>query len=150
MRLHLFIMTAIGFILFACNEPMQKGSGQDLATKEKIIKAYFSGWVQKDWRLVEENLDPGFTFTSPAGDDHLPTQKFKDKCWVQAAHILRFDFKRFAEAGTGAYVTYQLFTTDSADFNNTEYFDFNGGKIKSIEVFFGVGKGASGFPTNKQ
>jgi hypothetical protein len=130
--------------------PCKKGQVRISLPKEKIIKAYFSGWVQKDWRLVEENLDPGFTFTSPAGDDHLPTQKFKDKCWVQAAHILRFDFKRFAEAGTGAYVTYQLFTTDSADFNNTEYFDFNGGKIKSIEVFFRRGQRGKCFPTNKQ
>ena len=150
MRPHLSITIAILFNVLACNEPAQNSSAQNFAEKEQTIKAYFSGWVQKDWNQVAKNLDPGFTFTSPNGDDHLSTTQFKDKCWVQAAHIQRFNFIRFAEAGTGAYVTYQLFTTDSARFSNTEYFDFAGEKIKSIEVFFGVGEGATGFPTNKK
>lgn len=149
MRPIISITTAFLLIVIACNE-QQSMEQQDLTTKEKIIKAYFSGWVQKDWSQVEKNLASGFTFTSPNGDDHLPTDKFKEKCWVQAPHIGHFDFIRFANAGIGAYVTYRLFTTDSSQFSNTEYFDFADGKIKSIEVFFGVGKGATGFPTNKQ
>ena len=117
---------------------------------EKIIKTYFSGWENKDWNTVSSQLAEGFTFTSPAGDDHISTEKFKEKCWVQAEHIDKFDFLRFAETETGEYVTYRLFTKDSTSFRNTEYFDFAGGKIKSIEVFFGVGEGSVGFPTNKK
>lgn len=150
MRLRLFIISTCIFIIYACHEQTPPQEKQQLAAKEKTIKAYFAGWVQKDWNQVEKNLAPGFTFSSPNGDDHLSTAKFKEKCWVQAAHIQRFNFIRFAEAGTGAYVTYQLFTTDSAHFSNTEYFDFDGEKIRSIEVFFGTGDGAAGFPTNKQ
>lgn len=129
--------------LFACNHSNQ-------SSKENTIKEYFSGWEKKDWNTVAKNLSRDFTFTSPNNDDHIPTDKFKEKCWVQAEHIQHFNFIRFAESGTGAYVTYQLFTTDSSSFRNTEYFDFDNGKIKSIEVFFGRGEGSEGFPTNKK
>lgn len=118
--------------------------------KEKMIKEYFGGWEQKNWSQVEKTLADGFTFTSPNKDDHLPTGKFKEKCWVQAAHIDRFNFIRFGESGTGCYVTYQLITKDKTSFRNTEFFDFSNGKIKSIEVFFGAGEGSEGFPTNKK
>src|ERR1051325_6212689 len=59
---------------------------RDEPAHERIIKAYYSGWEQKNWDQVAAQLAPGFTFTSPAPDDHLPTDKFKAKCWNQAAH----------------------------------------------------------------
>src|SRR5688572_8017131 len=59
---------------------------------ERIIKTYFAGWVNKDWDIVSSQLADGFTFTSAAPDDHIPLDKFREKCWVQAQHIQRFDF----------------------------------------------------------
>ncbi len=39
---------------------------------DKIIRTYFSGYEKKDWNIVSSQLAEGFTFTSPAPDDHIP------------------------------------------------------------------------------
>lgn len=114
--------------------------------KEAIIKSYFSGWEKKDWNTVARNLAEGFTFTSPAPDDHIDARKFKDKCWVQAEHIKTFEFPKITEAGNQAFAIVHVITSDNRVIRNVELFTFEGNKIKSIEVFFG-GNGA-GFPTN--
>jgi len=150
MKQYLIFIVAYTFFAAGCNDQRTEKAEQMNTEKEKIIREYFSGWEKKNWELIEKNLDSNFTFTSPNGDDHLPVQKFKDKCWIQANHIQKFNFTRFANSETGAYVTYELFTKDSTSFRNTEYFDFANGKIKSIEVFFGAGKGSQGFPSNKK
>jgi hypothetical protein len=92
-------------------------------------------------------LAEGFTFTSPAPDDHLPADKFKAKCWSQAEHIAPFDFVRILGDGNSAFALIHVVTQDNRIVRNTEYFTFENGKIKSIEVFFG-GNGL-GFPTNR-
>lgn len=143
------ITAALFSVLLSCTTRAVKkdiaGSGS-----EDIIRAYFSGWEKKDWELIERQLANGFTFTSPNNDDHLPVQQFKDKCWAQADHIKGFEFIRFGEASDGCYVTYKLTTTYNTSFRNTEYFAIRNGKIESIEVFFGLGDGTEGFPTNKK
>lgn len=116
--------------------------------KEKIIKSYFSGWEKKDWNIVAKNLAEGFTFTSPAPDDHITTQQFKDKCWEQASHIKTFEFPKITESGNQAFAIVHVMTNDNRVIRNIELFTFEGQKIKSIEVFFG-GNG-QGFPTNKK
>lgn len=113
---------------------------------EKIIKNYFSGWVKKDWAAVSSQLAEGFTFTTPAPDDHISVEKFKEKCWVQAQHIKRFDFIKITGDSKEALAIVHVITNDEKIIRNIEYFTFENGKIKSIEVFFG-GAGA-GFPTN--
>jgi hypothetical protein len=113
---------------------------------EKIIKTYFSGWARKDWEIVSSQLAEGFTFTSPAPDDHITVTKFKEKCWVQADHIKRFDFEKIIGDSTQAFAIVHVITSDDKVIRNVEYFKFENGKIKSIEVFFG-GTGA-GFPSN--
>ncbi|HWA26853.1 MAG TPA: nuclear transport factor 2 family protein [Lacunisphaera sp.] len=114
---------------------------------DAIIKAYFAGWEQKDWDAVAGRLANGFTFTSPAPDDHLPVDKFKAKCWNQAEFIERFEFPRIAGDSNSAFAIVHVITKDGRIIRNTEYFTFEGGKIKSIEVFFG-GNG-KGYPSNK-
>ena len=127
-------------------------SGQSSASpnhpNDKIIKDYFEGWVKKDWSMVSSQLDDGFTFTSAAPDDHLSIEKFKEKCWMQAAHIKRFYFVKIIGNKNEAFAIVHVITSDNKVIRNTEYFNFSNGKIRSIEVFFG-GTG-QGFPTNKK
>src|SRR5687768_6705421 len=59
---------------------------------EKIIRRYFEGWEKKDWNQVSAQLAEGFTFTSAAPDDHISVEKFKEKCWIQADSIRKFEF----------------------------------------------------------
>jgi len=120
-------------------------SGQS-KKNEKIIRAYFGGFVNKDWKQVTDQLDSNFTFTSPAPDDHINTAQFKAKCWPQAEHIKEFEFVKIVDLGDEALTIMHVITTDNKLLRNVEYFHFKNGKILSIEVFFG-GSGA-GFPTN--
>ena len=131
---------------FYCNSQSQEDRQNE--AHEKIIKAYFAGWVEKDWNLVSSQLAVGFTFTSPAPDDHISTEQFKEKCWVQADHIKRFDFIKIIGNENEAFAIVHVITEDNKIIRNTEYFNFSNGKIKSIEVFFG-GSG-QGFPTNQK
>jgi len=100
----------------------------------------------KDWKIVSGQLADGFTFTSAAPDDRISTEKFKEKCWVQAQHIRKFEFIKIMGNNKEAFALVHVITTDNKVIRNIEYFNFSNGKIKSIEVFFG-GAG-EGFPTN--
>lgn len=115
---------------------------------ERIIADYYGGWERKDWGSVRRQLAEGFTFTSPAPDDHIPAERFRAKCWNQAEHIRRFDFVRIAGGENDAFALVHVITKQGQVIRNIEYFRFDDGKIESIEVFFG-GTG-QGFPTNVQ
>jgi ketosteroid isomerase-like protein len=116
------------------------------AQHERLIKDYFRGWEDKDWNAVRSQLAEGFTFTSPAPDDHIPTERFRAKCWNQAEHIQRFEFMRIAAGESDAFALVHVITKQGRIIRNVEHFRFDNGKIESIEVFFG-GAG-EGFPTN--
>jgi len=112
----------------------------------KIIRTYFSGYEKKDWSITSSQLADGFTFTSPAPDDHIPLAVYKQRCWPQSKFIKKIDFITIVQDGDHAFALYTGTTTDNKVIRNTEYYTFSNGKIKSIECFFG-GSGA-GYPTN--
>jgi len=111
-----------------------------------VIKTYFSGYEKKDWNITSSQLADGFTFTSPAPDDHITLADYKQRCWPQSEHIKKVDFISIVQEGDHAFALYNLTTTDNKVIRNAEYYTFSNGKIKSIECFFG-GSGA-GYPTN--
>ena len=114
---------------------------------DKIIRTYLSGYEKKDSNMVFSQLADGFTFTSPAPDDHIPLPVYKARCWPQARFIKKVDFEKIVQQGNCALAIYNLTTNDNKHLRNTEYYTFSSdGKIKSIECFFG-GSGA-GYPTN--
>lgn len=119
------------------------GKAQNAAN---IIKTYFSGYEKKDWSLTSGQLADGFTFTSPAPDDHIPLDLYKQRCWPQSKFIKKFEFIAIVQEGDHAFALYDLTTTDNKVIRNAEYYTFSNGKIKSIECFFG-GSG-KGYPTN--
>lgn len=113
---------------------------------DKIIRTYFSGYEKKNWNVVSSQLADGFTFTSPAPDDHIPLPVYKVKCWPQSQFMKKVDLVKIVQEGNCAFAIYNITTTDNKHLRNTEYYTFSNGKIKSIECFFG-GTGA-GYPTN--
>ena len=112
----------------------------------EIIKTYFSGYEKKDWNITSSQLADGFTFTSPAPDDHIPLSVYKEKCWPQAKFVKKCDFIAIIQEGDHAFALYNITTTDNRVIRNAEYYTFSNGKIKYIECFFG-GSGA-GYPSN--
>jgi len=111
-----------------------------------IIRTYFSGYERKDWSITSSQLADGFTFTSPAPDDHITLDVYRQRCWPQSKFIKKVDFITIVQDGDHAFALYNLTTTDNKVIRNAEYYTFSNGKIKSIECFFG-GSGA-GYPTN--
>jgi hypothetical protein len=55
--------------------------------KEKVVRAYYSGFERTDWNAVTAQITDGFTFTSPNKDDHISVEKFKEKCFRKVKSI---------------------------------------------------------------
>jgi hypothetical protein len=115
--------------------------------KEKAVKAYYNGFVTKDWNMVVSQLADGFTFTSPAPDnDHIPVDKFKEECWGTSKFTKSVSFIKMFEKGDELVLLVEIKTTDDKTVRNIDVYDFtSAGKIKAVEVFFGAG---IGFPGN--
>ena len=117
----------------------------DIMKNEKAIKEYYAAYEKKDWHMMEMILADGFTFTSPAGDDHINLKLYRERCWPNANNTKRFDLEKVIIDGDVAFVLYNGWTTDGKLFRNTERFKFKEGKIVENECFFGTG---ISFPNN--
>ena len=114
---------------------------------EKVIRQYYTAYEKKDWHMLELILADGFTFTSPAGDDHINLKLYKERCWPNANNTKKFDLEKIIIDGDDAFVTYNGWTTDDKLFRNTERFKLKDGKIIANECFFGSG---ISFPNNSK
>jgi hypothetical protein len=114
---------------------------------EKVVKAYYSGFENHDWRQVASQFADGFTFTSPNNDDHIPVEKFKDRCWPTNAFFKKVNYIKMAENGNDLMLLVEIITTDGKVVRNVDVFNFSADKIKSIEVFFGPG---ASYPGNRK
>jgi hypothetical protein len=129
------------FVMFApgCSH-LDKNS-----STEKLIKDYYTAYEKKDWSIMQSILADGFTFTSPAGDDHIDIRQYKERCWPNAYKTKKFDLEKIVINGDDAYVTYNGWTSADKLFRNTERFKFKDRKIVENECFFGPGVS---FPNN--
>jgi ketosteroid isomerase-like protein len=118
----------------------------DIVMNEKVVREYYTAYERKDWHMLELILADGFTFTSPAGDDHINLKVYKERCWPNSANTRKFDLEKVIVAGDDAFVTYNGWTNDGRLFRNTERFELREGKIISNECFFGAGVN---FPNNQ-
>jgi ketosteroid isomerase-like protein len=118
----------------------------EVSTNETLVRQYYAAYELKDWHILEQILADGFTFTSPAGDDHISLKQYKERCWPNSANTRKFDLEKVIVAGDDAYATYNGWTNDGRLFRNTERFKFKDGKIIENECFFGPGVS---FPNNQ-
>jgi ketosteroid isomerase-like protein len=138
-RVAFFLLISMALINYNCTNLGKKEAST------QMIKDYYAAYEQKDWGLMEPILDSGFTFSSPAGDDHISLTVYKERCWPNALKTKKFDLEKIIVDGDDAYVTYNGWTTDGKLFRNTERFKFKDGKIIENECFFGPGVS---FPNN--
>lgn len=115
------------------------------SSARRMIKDYYAAYEKKDWSIMAPILATGFTFSSPAGDDHIDLKTYKERCWPNAQNTKKFDIEDIVVGENDAYVTYNGWTNDGRLFRNTELFQFKDGKIISNECFFGPGVS---FPNN--
>ncbi len=128
-----------------CSYPCFAQKSGDVLKHKKAIKEYYAAYEKKDWHIMEQILSPGFTFTSPAGDDHINLKLYKERCWPNALKTKRFEIVNLIVEGDDAFATYNGWTTDGKLFRNTERFKFKDDKITENECFFGPGVS---FPNN--
>ena len=115
--------------------------------KEKAVRAYYTGFENHDWNTVAAQFSDGFTFTSPNNDDHISLAQFREKCWPTNKFFKKVNFIKMAESGDDVFLLVEIVTTGNTVVRNVDYFSFSGGKIKSIETYFGPG---DWFPGNKK
>jgi hypothetical protein len=110
----------------------------------EVVRNYYVAWEKKDWPRLDRLLADGFTFSSPL-DDHISRSDYKAGCWdTQIAFIDRFDLKQVIATDNQAFVMYLCHTANGKTFQNVEYFQLQGGKVKAVECYFG---GKASFPS---
>ena len=106
-----------------------------------LVRHYFDSWEKADRPALEAVLAEDFTFTSP-WDDHISKARYFEHCFPHAG---TFGFRRpmtIMAEGDEAFVRYETVFKSGGGFRNMEYFRFEGGRVRSIEVFFGFVPGA--------
>ena len=105
------------------------------------IPGYYRAWAAADGETVEAFVGESFTFTSPF-DDHIDRAEFFRRCWPTAGTQESVDVQLvLPDGGDGALVLYEARLKNGKRLRNTEYMRFAGDKLRSVEVFFGLGPG---------
>ena len=108
----------------------------------ELAKAYYRAYETDDRAFVENNLAPGFTFTSPF-DEHIGRDDYFRRCWPTINIHRKFNFVTVMQEGNRVFVAYDAdlrapnAVHPAARFRNAELMSFENGKLKSVEVFFG-------------
>jgi ketosteroid isomerase-like protein len=105
--------------------------------KAEIIRALFAAYLLNDRKAVEDAFTDDFRFTSPY-DDEIDKPTYFVRCWGVTDWIERHELERIFVEGDEAFVTYRCLAKGGKSFRNTEFFSFEGGKIKRIDVYFGA------------
>ena len=106
-------------------------------SKSDIIRAIFAAYLANDRTRVDNALADDFHFTSPY-DDNIDKPTYFERCWNNTDWIVRHELERILVEGDEAFVTYLCIARDGKRFRNTEFFVFEGERIRSIDVYFGA------------
>jgi ketosteroid isomerase-like protein len=105
--------------------------------KTEIIRSVFAAYLANDRKAVEDALTDDFRFTSRY-DDEIDKATYFARCWRNTDWIERHELERILVEGDEAFVTYKCLAKGGKNFRNTEFFSFEGDKIKRIDVYFGA------------
>ena len=106
--------------------------------RSDAIRAIFAAYRANDRDAVEAVLTDDFRFTSPY-DDALDKATYFERCW-DTGWIEQQDIEKIFVEGCEAFVTYRCMARGGKSFRNTEFFRFEGDRVKSIEVYFGAAR----------
>src|SRR5712672_426003 len=106
-------------------------------SKAELIRSYFAAYESGDRRVIEDGFADDFTFTSPY-DDAIDKAAYFERCWPNSERIRSHILERIFERGDEAFVLYKCITNDGDEFHNTEFFTFEGDRIRQVSVYFGA------------
>src|SRR3984893_18628930 len=101
----------------------------------ELIRAIFAGYLSNARKAVEDSFTDDFRFTSPY-DDEIDKATYFARCWRNTDWIERHELEKILVEGDEAFVTYKCLAKGGKKFRNTEFFIFEGAKIKRIDVYF--------------
>jgi hypothetical protein len=107
------------------------------ASRADMIRAIFAAYLSDDRKFVEDAFSDDFRFTSPY-DDNIDKAAYFERCWKGSDWIERHELERIFGEGDEAFVTYRCSTKGGRTFRNTEFFVFEGDKVRRIDVYFGA------------
>ena len=107
------------------------------SSKAEMIRAIFAAYMSNDRGVVEDALTDDFRFTSPY-DDEIDKATYFERCWRNSDWIERHELEKIFVEGNEAFVTYRCMAKGGKNFRNTEFFTFEGGRVKRIDVYFGA------------
>ena len=105
--------------------------------KADIIRALFAAYMSNDRKSIEDTFTDNFRFTTPY-DDEIDKATYFVRCWRNTEWIERHELERIFVEGDEAFVTYKCVARGGKNFRNTEFFSFEGDKVKRIDVYFGA------------
>jgi len=107
------------------------------SSKAEIVRKLFAAYLANDRKAVEAAFTDDFRFTSPY-DDEIDKPTYFERCWRVADWIELQTLERIMVEGEGAFVTYRCVAKGGKSFRNTEFFSFEGDRIRRIDVYFGA------------
>jgi len=107
------------------------------SSKAEVIRAIFAAYMSNDCKVVEDALTDDFHFTSPY-DDEIDKATYFERCWRNSGWIERHELEKIFVDGNEAFVTYRCVAKGGKNFRNTEFFTFDGDRVKRIDVYFGA------------
>jgi ketosteroid isomerase-like protein len=105
--------------------------------KADIVRDLFAAYMANDRKAVEDSFTEDFRFTSPY-DDAIDKVTYFERCWRNSDWIERHELERIFVDGDEAFVTYRCLAKGGRNFRNTEFFSFEGDRVKRIDVYFGA------------
>jgi ketosteroid isomerase-like protein len=99
-------------------------------------RACYAAYENGDRQAMENLVGDEFRFWSPV-DEGIDRAAYFARCWPNHEHLAAFRFIRLAADGDAVFVTYEAERTDGSRFRNTEVMTFAGGKLATVEVYFG-------------
>jgi hypothetical protein len=78
----------------------------------------------------------GFHLHQP--DDRIDKATYLERCWPNGERIVAHHIERIFDQGNAAFATYKCLTREGTEFRNTEFFTFEGERIKTVDVYFGA------------
>ena len=122
-----------------------------MPTKSELIRSCFAAYRTGDRKVLEDAFADDFTFTSPY-DDAIDKAAYFERCWPisTSGHMVSNEVERIFEQGDAAFVTYRVLTRTGDTFRNTEFFVFEGERVKSVDVYFGANYRDGRFVPQKQ
>src|SRR5881392_4484099 len=103
------------------------------ANKTEIIRKLFAAYMANDRKAVEAAFSDDFRFTSPY-DDEIDKATYFERCWRNSEWIERHELEKIFVDGNEAFVTYRCAAKGGKNFRNTEFFTFDGDRVKRIDV----------------